>query len=125
MPFSRSRTIYSFAAVLALSSVSRGTPTTTTTTITRHVSSIAPRTPSSPLPAADFSVPITASAPRSKAKKSLLRALRESQAAQAGSNFTTVLAGSDFDEEYLTNVKFGEQDFMLIVDTGRYVYLSI
>ncbi|KAJ3810444.1 hypothetical protein F5876DRAFT_65601 [Lentinula aff. lateritia] len=115
MPFSH--TIYSFAAVLALSSVSRVTPTTTTT-ITRRVSSIAPRPPSSPLPAADFSVPITASAPRSKAKKSLLRALRESQAAQAGSNFTTVLAGSDFDEEYLTNVMFGEQEFMLIVDTG-------
>ncbi|KAJ3851420.1 aspartic peptidase domain-containing protein [Lentinula lateritia] len=117
MPFSRSRTIYSFAAVLALSSVSRVIPTTTTT-ITRRVSSIAPRPPSSPLPVADFSVPITASAPRSKAKKSLLRALRESQAAQAGGNFTTVLAGSDFDEEYLTNVKFGEQEFMLIVDTG-------
>ncbi|KAJ3856693.1 hypothetical protein EV368DRAFT_78438 [Lentinula lateritia] len=115
MPFSH--TIYSFAAVLALSSVSRVTPTTTTT-ITRRASSIAPRPPSSPLPAADFSVPITASAPHSKAKKSLLRALRESQAAQAGSNFTTVLAGSDFDEEYLTNVMFGEQEFMLIVDTG-------
>ncbi|KAJ3803971.1 aspartic peptidase domain-containing protein [Lentinula aff. lateritia] len=117
MLFSCSRIIYSFAAVLALSSVSRVTPTTTTT-ITRHVSSIAPRTPSSPLPAADFSVPITASAPRSKAKKSLMRALKESQAAQAGGNFTTVLAGSDFDEEYLMNVKFGEQEFSLIGDTG-------
>ncbi|KAJ3804217.1 hypothetical protein F5876DRAFT_70821, partial [Lentinula aff. lateritia] len=119
MPFSHSRTIYSFAAVLALSSVSRVTPTTiTTTTITRHISSIAPRTPSSPLPAADFSVPITASAPCSKAKKSVMQARRESQAAQAGSNFTTVLTGFDFDKEYLTNVMFGEQEFMLIVDTG-------
>ncbi|KAJ3804376.1 acid protease [Lentinula aff. lateritia] len=47
-----------------------------------------------------------------------MRALKESQAAQAGGNFTTVLTGSDFDEEYLTNVVFGEQEFMLIGDTG-------
>lgn len=51
-----------------------------------------------------------------------MQALRESQAAQAGSNFTTIIGGSDFDEEYLTNVTFGEQDFLLIVDTGRYVH---
>lgn len=51
-----------------------------------------------------------------------MQALRESQAAQAGSNFTTIVGGSDFDEEYLTNVTFGEQDFLLIVDTGRYVH---
>ncbi|KAJ3801452.1 aspartic peptidase domain-containing protein [Lentinula aff. detonsa] len=104
-----SRKLHTVVALLA--SVSA------TPTIRRHVSSVSPRT-SSPLPAADYSVVITASAPRTKAKRFLMQALRESQAAQAGSNFTTVVGGSDFDEEYLTNVTFGEQDFLLIVDTG-------
>ncbi|KAJ3773568.1 acid protease [Lentinula raphanica] len=104
-----SRKVHTLAALLA--SVSA------TPTFRRHVSSVSPRT-SSPLPAADYSVAITASTPRTKAKKFMMQALRESQAAQAGSNFTTVVGGSDFDEEYLTNVTFGEQDFLLIVDTG-------
>ncbi|KAJ3990171.1 aspartic peptidase domain-containing protein [Lentinula detonsa] len=107
MLFSRA---ISLAAALSLVSA--------TPAIRRYVSSTAPRKLTSPLPAADYSVPITASVPRSKAKQSLLQTLRESQAAKAGSNFTTVLAGSDFDEEYLTNVKFGAQEFMLIIDTG-------
>jgi len=47
-----------------------------------------------------------------------MQSLRSSLASQAGSNFTAVLAGSDFDEEYLTNVTFGNQEFELIVDTG-------
>ncbi|KAJ4500466.1 aspartic peptidase domain-containing protein [Lentinula lateritia] len=108
-----SRTLYSLLISLFSLSVS-ATPTITR----RHVSSVGPRTPSSPLPAADYAVPITASVPRTKAKRFLMQALRESQAAQAGSNFTTIIGGSDFDEEYLTNVTFGEQDFLLIVDTG-------
>ncbi|KIK51004.1 hypothetical protein GYMLUDRAFT_266014 [Collybiopsis luxurians FD-317 M1] len=66
------------------------------------------------LPVAQFSVAISGTAPRSKAKKELMKVLRSS----SSSNFTSPVAGSDFDEEYLTNVTIGGQDFTLIVDTG-------
>ncbi|KAF9074548.1 acid protease [Rhodocollybia butyracea] len=47
-----------------------------------------------------------------------MQSLRASQAARAGKTFTGTVAGSDFDEEYLTNVTVGTQEFQLIVDTG-------
>ncbi|KIK69883.1 hypothetical protein GYMLUDRAFT_236344 [Collybiopsis luxurians FD-317 M1] len=84
-----------------------------TPTVRRHVSDKVPRTETS-LPTADFSMAIAGSVPRSKAKKSLMQALRASQAR----SFTTTVAGSDFDEEYLTNVTVGPQNLLMIVDTG-------
>ncbi|KAJ7623708.1 acid protease [Roridomyces roridus] len=36
----------------------------------------------------------------------------------SSNNFTAVLAGSDFDQEYLTNITVGGQTFPAIVDTG-------
>lgn len=82
---------------------------------------IAPRT-NVVVPAAQFSVAISGTTPRSSAKKAMMQALRSSVAAAAGSQFTTPVAGSDFDEEYLTNVTVGGQHFSLIVDTGRFVF---
>ncbi|KAF5376833.1 hypothetical protein D9757_008895 [Collybiopsis confluens] len=85
-----------------------------TPTVRRHDPAIVSRVEKS-LPPADFSIAIAGSVPRSKAKKSFMQALR---ASQSGSNFTTVVGGSDFDEEYLTNVTVGLQDLLMIVDTG-------
>lgn len=89
-----------------------------TPTVKRRVSSVVPRA-ASPLPAAEFSTAFSATTPRSKAKKARMDFLRSSLASQAGRNFTSVLAGSDFDEEYLMNVTIGNQEFYLILDTGR------
>ncbi|KAJ6541051.1 acid protease [Mycena vulgaris] len=85
--------------------------------IVRHVSP-APRSRAvAELPPADFAVPFTAKAPRRKSKKSALAALRGKTRA-AGGGSTVVVDGSDFDDEYLTNVTIGGQHFSLIVDTG-------
>jgi hypothetical protein len=104
-----SRSLYSLAVLLV---TVNGTPT-----VKRRVSDVAPRS-ASPLPAAEFSVAFSGTTPRSKAKKSIMQSLRSSLSSQAGSNFTAVLAGSDFDEEYLTSVTLGNQKFEHIVDTG-------
>jgi len=73
------------------------------------------------LPPADFTAAITAKTPRRKSKKAALAALRgkttPSRAAVAGST-TVAVDGSDFDDEYLTNVTVGGQHFSLIIDTG-------
>jgi predicted aspartyl protease len=71
------------------------------------------------LPAADFAVSLTAKTPRSTRKKEMLRALRGSKSSKAS---TASLAGSDQDEEYLTDITIGGQSFKVIVDTGRYSY---
>src|ERR1700691_5623119 len=64
-------------------------------------------------PAAQFSVPLTKKVPRPMYKKNLLKALRG-----RASSPTAVLAGSDDDAEYLTNITIGGQNFKVIVDTG-------
>jgi len=71
-------------------------------------------------------VPFTAKTPRRSSKKSALAALRGkpakkvpgSKAPSAGGGSTVVVDGSDFDDEYLTNVTVGGQHFSLIIDTG-------
>jgi hypothetical protein len=81
------------------------------------------------LPPAQFSVPFTAKTPRRSSKKSALAALRGKPAKRVpgkapvtGAGGTTVVVdGSDFDDEYLTNVTVGGQHFSLIIDTGRCV----
>ncbi|PSR76813.1 hypothetical protein PHLCEN_2v8194 [Hermanssonia centrifuga] len=65
------------------------------------------------LPVAPFSVPLTDKVPRSSAKKRMLRELR----AGARSN-VAVVAGAADDEEYLTDITIGGQDFKVVVDTG-------
>ncbi|KAJ7466275.1 aspartic peptidase domain-containing protein [Mycena galericulata] len=76
--------------------------------------SVAPRSQTAAvLPPADFSVPFSGKVPRRKSKRSALAALRGK-----GASDTVVVDGSDFDEEYLTNVTIGGQHFSLIVDTG-------
>ena len=83
------------------------------TALQRRVSNAQRRTEAAEIPAADFSVSIAGTAPRSQAKKTLMKYLR------AKGGFTSSVAGSDFDEEYLVNVTVGGQAFSLIVDTGR------
>ncbi|KAF5368298.1 hypothetical protein D9757_010525 [Collybiopsis confluens] len=83
----------------------------------RVKSEITSRAAANVIPPAQFSVSISGTAPRSNAKKELLKALRSSSAS-AARDFTSPIAGSDFDEEYLTNLTIGGQDFALIVDTG-------
>jgi hypothetical protein len=95
--------------------------------VVRHTS-LAPRSKEATmLPPADFTAAITAKTPRRKSKKAALAALRgkttPSRAAVAGST-TVAVDGSDFDDEYLTNVTVGGQHFSLIIDTGRCVALS-
>ncbi|KAJ7087075.1 acid protease [Mycena epipterygia] len=87
-------------------------------TFKRHVS-LAPRSlEAAVLPAADFAVPFTAKTPGRKSKKGALTALRGGKRTAPTSSSTVVVDGSDFDEEYLTNVTVGGQHFSLIVDTG-------
>ncbi|KAJ7214524.1 acid protease [Mycena pura] len=72
------------------------------------------------LPRADFSSAITKKTPRRKAKKEALAFLRGKPTVKAASvgGKTVPLDGSDFDDEYLTNVTIGGQHFSLIIDTG-------
>ncbi|KAJ7033574.1 acid protease [Mycena alexandri] len=71
------------------------------------------------IPAAEFSVPISAKTPRRSSKKNALAALRGRPTTKAPASGSTVAVdGSDFDEEYLTNVTIGGQHFSLIIDTG-------
>ncbi|KAF7971938.1 hypothetical protein HWV62_19387 [Athelia sp. TMB] len=64
------------------------------------------------LPRAQYLLPLTGKAPRSKAKKAALSALTKT------SSYTAVLAGSYYDQEYLTDITIGGQAFKVIVDTG-------
>ena len=79
----------------------------------RHVSGTSRRTEAADIPAADFSVSIAATAPRSKAKKAFIKYLRQK------GGFTSSVAGSNFDQEYLLNATIGGQAFSLVIDTGR------
>ena len=79
----------------------------------REVSNTPRQTEAANIPTADFSVSIAGAAPRSKAKKTLINYLRER------GGFTSSIAGSDFDQEYLLNATIGGQAFSLIIDTGR------
>lgn len=67
------------------------------------------------LPQAQFSVALAAKTPRSTYKNNMREAVLKKGKA---SNYTGVLAGSDDDEEYLTNITIGGQTFQVIVDTG-------
>lgn len=75
-------------------------------------SSVASVSSSVELPAAPFVVNLTDKTPRSSIKKQALRELR-------GKTTTATVAGSDGDEEYLTDIEVGGQNFKAIVDTGR------
>ncbi|KAJ7153281.1 acid protease [Mycena filopes] len=90
--------------------------------VVRHRSPAPRALDSAVLPTAQFSVPIAAKTPRRSSKKNALAALRgkhlPTKAAKGGSGSTVAVDGSDFDEEYLTNVTIGGQHFSLIIDTG-------
>ena len=75
-------------------------------------SSVAPSNAFVELPVAPFVVNLTAKTSRSTAKKQVLRELR-------GKTTTATVAGSDDDEEYVTDITVGGQSFKAIVDTGR------
>lgn len=68
------------------------------------------------IPAAKFYVPLTGKVSRPAYKKHLLDALRNQ--GFKSSNYTAVLAGSISDNEYLTDITIGGQEFKVIVDTG-------
>lgn len=73
------------------------------------------------LPAAEYTLPISGSVPRSKARKQLRDRLR-SHYSGSRSGDVAMLAGADFDEEYLVEITAGgNQQFSVIVDTGRFV----
>ncbi|KAF7977109.1 hypothetical protein HWV62_4709 [Athelia sp. TMB] len=65
------------------------------------------------LPQAQFSLPLSGKTTRSKGKQDALLTLRK-----RSSSYTAVLAGGDEDQEYLTDITIGGQDFKVIVDTG-------
>ncbi|KAF7345601.1 Acid protease [Mycena venus] len=69
------------------------------------------------LPPAEFSVPLSAKAPRRKSKMHALSALRGEPVFHGSAN-TIPINGADMDEEYLTNVTVGGQQFQLVIDTG-------
>jgi hypothetical protein len=78
------------------------------------------------IPPAEFSVPITAKVPRSKAKKRLLagilgRLQNTRKGTPVGASATVPIAGAAFDREYVADVTVGGQTFSLIIDTGRFV----
>ena len=62
------------------------------------------------IPAAEYSVPIAGTVPRSRKDLQYLRETR---------GFTPSLAGSNFDQSYFVNVTIGGELFRLIVYTGR------
>jgi hypothetical protein len=65
---------------------------------------------------AEHVVPFIGKVARSQAKRSLRTTLRQRA---SGKNYTAILAGADFDEEYLADLTAGGQTFKVIVDTGR------
>lgn len=64
------------------------------------------------IPSAQHTLNLAAKVPRPAGKADALRTLSRAK------RFTSSLAGSDGDEEYLVNVTIGGQDFSLIIDTG-------
>ncbi|KAF7971953.1 hypothetical protein HWV62_19417 [Athelia sp. TMB] len=65
------------------------------------------------LPQAQFTMPFSGRIARSKSKQEALRSARN-----RSSSYTTVLAGGLSDQEYLTDISIGGQDFKVLVDTG-------
>ncbi|KAJ7865336.1 acid protease [Mycena olivaceomarginata] len=93
--------------------------------IVRHVAPAPRAKEAATLPPAEFSVPFTAKTPRRSSKKGALAALRgkptkkiPGKKAPGAGGSTVAVDGSDFDDEYLTNVTIGGQHFSLIIDTG-------
>lgn len=70
---------------------------------------------SAELPSAEFVASFTGKVSKTQHKKDILRSLRSA----AGINSTSVIDGSDLDEEYITEITVGGQTFYAIVDTGR------
>ncbi|KAF7315938.1 Acid protease [Mycena indigotica] len=112
------------SAVFALSLLTSGVPAHEL--VVRH-SAASPRAldgrAATVIPPADFSVAITGKTPRRRAKKVALERLRgkptfKSTRPGRGGSSTVPVDGSDFDDEYLTNVTVGGQHFSLIIDTG-------
>jgi hypothetical protein len=100
--------------------------------IVRHVAPAPRAKEAAALPPAEFSVPFTAKTPRRSSKKGALAALRgkptkkiPGKKALGAGGSTVAVDGSDFDDEYLTNVTIGGQHFSLIIDTGRSVSMSL
>ncbi|KAJ7249530.1 aspartic peptidase domain-containing protein [Mycena haematopus] len=103
-----------FAAAVVLSLVCAST-VTAEFNVVRHVSQAPRSLEPAVIPAAQFVVPITSTAPRRRSKKSNLASLR---ATTSLNNNTAILEGADLDQEYLTNVTIGGQTFTAIIDTG-------
>ncbi|KAI0034703.1 acid protease [Vararia minispora EC-137] len=82
---------------------------------TKHVTKGAANPPSASLKAADYSLALTRTVARPKSKREALRHLSKRVVA---ANDIAIIAGSDLDEEYITNITFGNQNFTAIVDTG-------
>jgi hypothetical protein len=72
--------------------------------------------PDAALGPAEHVVPITGKVARSQAKRSLQTTLRQRA---SGKNYTAILAGGDYDREYLADLTAGGQTFKVVVDTGR------
>lgn len=67
------------------------------------------------LPPAQYAIPLAQKVPRHPYKTNIRNAVLKHKKA---ANYTGILAGSDDDEEYLTDITIGEQNFTVIVDTG-------
>ena len=67
------------------------------------------------LPSAQFSAALSAKTSRSAYKNNMRSAVLKRGKA---SDFTAILAGSNNDNEYLTDIMIGGQTFQVIVDTG-------
>ncbi|KAJ7779193.1 aspartic peptidase domain-containing protein [Mycena metata] len=70
--------------------------------------------PHTPLPPAEFSVPITGKVPRRKSKSNALAR----RGHLGGADYTSIIDGTLGDKEFVTNATIGGQNFSLIVDTG-------
>lgn len=83
------------------------------------------RSPGGALPAAPYSVAFSKKVPRRKEKINALSALcghrhgGSGHGAKPVSQTTVPLAGSNFDSDYLVNITIGDQNFSLILDSGR------
>lgn len=68
------------------------------------------------IPKSKFHVPLTGKVPKPAYKKQLLNALRNQGSNSL--NYNAVIAGTDHDDEYVTDITIGGQEFKIIVDTG-------
>ncbi|KAJ6622083.1 aspartic peptidase domain-containing protein [Mycena sp. CBHHK59/15] len=67
------------------------------------------------IPKADFAFPFTKKAPRGKARKNAPGASLRGNKSRGN---TASVAGTEFDQVYLTNITVGGQNFSVIVDSG-------